>query len=352
MNFSEFEFAHPEWLWALMVPVVVALLAWWAKRHSPYFVRVRDFADAHLLPHLLINQKSPVLSPFNRENRHGLGSLWGISWTVLWLLGILALAGPRWDYEEQEVWRQRANLMILLDLSESMLVKDLPHSRLEQALQDIEELLDKEEDIYIGLMAFAGIPHLVVPLTDDYQTLRHLLYEIKIDLLPVQGSRLAPALESAAGWLKGQTSTTVPHILLISDGEFAEDDLQDSLAQLRKGQFYLHTLGVGTPQGDFIPVKDGTWQKDADGNVVISRLNEDYLRQLAVAGRGIYRKADYRNEDTQAILAEVERSINNATQDKTLQKLWHERFYLLVGIMLIVILPWFRRQRTLNLTSS
>lgn len=345
MNFSEFEFAHPEWLWALIVPVLVALLAWLAKRHIPYFLRVRDFADAHLLPHLLINtakKSTPPLSlsPFS------LSPIW---WAVLWLLGVLALAGPRWDYEEQEVWRQRANFMILLDLSESMRVKDLPHSRLEQALQDIEELLDREEDIYIGLMAFAGIPHLVAPLTDDYQTLRHLLYEIDIDLLPIQGSRLAPALENATRWLTGQT-TTVPHILLISDGEFAEDDLQDSLAQVRKGKFYLHTLGVGTPQGDFIPVKDGTWQKDANGDVIISRLNEDYLRQLAVAGGGIYRKADYRFEDTQAILAEVERSISEAAQDKTLQKIWHERFYLLVGLMVILILPWFRRQRTSNLS--
>ncbi|RKZ91164.1 MAG: hypothetical protein DRR19_08010 [Candidatus Parabeggiatoa sp. nov. 1] len=342
MNFSEFEFAHPEWFWALIVPMLVVLLAWLAKRHIPYFWRVRDFADAHLLPHLLINtakksQKSVAAFPF---------SLFPIGWTVLWLLGVLALAGPRWDYQEQEVWRQRANFMILLDLSESMRVKDLPHSRLEQALQDIEEILDREEDIYIGLMAFAGIPHLVAPLTDDYQTLRHLLYEIDIDLLPIQGSRLVPALENASHWLTGTATHTAPHILLISDGEFAEDDLQESLALVRKGKFYLHTLGVGTQQGDFIPIKDGTWQKDANGEIIISRLNEDYLHQLAVAGRGIYRKADYHNADTQAILAEVEHSLSETAQDKTLQKLWHERFYLLVGLMVILILPWFRRQRT------
>jgi Ca-activated chloride channel homolog len=339
MNFSEFEFAHPAWLYALLVPILVLLLARFTKRRFSYYRRIRQFADPHLLPHLQINQSQSI-----RLSRERLS--FTITWIILWLLGVLALAGPRWDYEEEDVFRQRAQFMILLDLSESMRVQDLPHSRLEQALQDIEEILDKEENIDIGLMVFAGIPHLVAPLTDDYQTLRHLLYEIEIDLLPIQGSRLAPALETTARWLTGQSNSTMPHILLISDGEFEENDLKNSLAQLDKGEFILHTLGVGTREGSFIPVKDGTWQKDANGEVVISRLNEDTLRELAIAGQGIYQKATYRREDTQAILGEVERSLNETGQDKMVQKLWHERFYLLVGLMMLLILPWFRRQRT------
>ncbi|MDM8560233.1 VWA domain-containing protein [Candidatus Parabeggiatoa sp. HSG14] len=342
MNFSEFEFAHPEWLWLFLIPIIVGLLAWSIKYRLSYFLRVRDFADAHLLPHLLMTGENNSVGAKKKS-----GLKW-ISWTMLWLFGVLALAGPRWNYEEQEVWKKNANLMILLDLSESMRVEDLPHSRLEQALQDIEELLDNGKNTYIGLMVFAGIPHLVAPLTDDYQTLRHLLYELKVDLLPIQGSRLAPALDSAAHWLKGQATTSIPHLLLISDGEFAADDLQESLALVQKGHFYLHTLGVGTSQGNFIPVKDGAWQRDENGEVVISRLEEKSLQQLAITGSGIYRKADFRSEDTQAILGEIKRSINEATQDKTLQKLWHERFYLLVGLMMILILPWFRRQRTVN----
>jgi Ca-activated chloride channel homolog len=336
---NEFEFAQPQWLWGLIVPLFVLLLTWLARYRKHYFLRVRDFADAHLLPHLLLNG-----SDNSQQTQHPLTFWW---WLILWMLGIFALAGPRWDYEEQEVVKQRANLMILLDLSESMRVKDLPHSRLEQALQDIEELLDREEDIYVGLMVFAGIPHLVTPLTDDYNTLRHLLYELSIDLLPVQGSQLAPALDSATRWLKGQSVTTVPHILVISDGEFEEEDFQKSLALIQKNDFYLHTLGIGTFQGSPIPNQDGTWLRDDNGEVVVSRLNENSLRQLAVAGRGVYRQADYRNQDTQAILAEVEHSLNIG-QDQSLQKLWHERFYLLVGLMILLILPWFRRQQIGN----
>ncbi len=338
MNFSEFEFANPIWLFALLIPMLVGLLTWVLRLRIHYYKRVRQFADSHLLPHLLVN--SEASSTINSKEY-----IW---WTLLFLVGILALAGPRWDYEEQEVWRKNANLMILLDLSESMQVKDLPHSRLEQALQDIEELLDKDENIYIGLLAFAGIPHLVAPLTDDYQTLRHLLYELDIDLLPIQGSRLTLAIESAVNWLKGQSMNGVPHLLLISDGDFDAADFKNSLQLVQKGNFHFHSLGVGTTQGDVIPIKNGNWQKDANGEIVISRLNEDYLYQLAVAGKGVYRKADYRNLDTQAILDAIENSISSAVQDKTLQKLWHERFYLLVGLMIILILPWFRGNRALK----
>ena len=330
MNFSEFNFANPIWFFTFIIPVITVILIFGLKFRVNYYKRVQKFADSNLLPHLLINSSSS--SKINSKEY-----IW---WILLWILGILALAGPRWDYERQEVWRQNANLMILLDLSESMRVTDLPHSRLEQALQDIEELLNQDKNIYIGLLVFAGIPHLVAPLTDDYQTLRHLLYEIDIGLLPVQGSRLTLAIENAVNWLKGQNA--VPHLLLISDGDFDEQDFKDSLRLVKKGKFNLHSLGVGTTQGDVIPIKDGNWQKDKNGEVVISRLNENYLRQLAVAGQGVYHKADYRNLDTKSILDTIDNSINAAAQDKTLQKLWHERFYLLVGLMLIFVLPWFR----------
>ncbi|MCK5876501.1 MAG: VWA domain-containing protein [Candidatus Marithrix sp.] len=330
---NQFEFANPLWLFALVIPVIVILLIWFFKLRFHYNGRIRKFADPHLLPHLLISSENLPLANSKEY-------IW---WAIIWLLGVLALAGPRWDYEEQEVWRQNANLMVLLDLSESMRVTDLPHSRLEQALQDIEELLDADKNIYIGLLVFAGIPHLVAPLTDDYQTLRYLLYELDIGLLPVQGSRLALAIENSVNWLKGQTTNAVPHLLLISDGDFDEQDFNKSLQLVQKEEFHLHVLGVGSEQGDVIPMKDGNWQKDNNGEVVISRLNEDYLRQLAVTGKGIYRKADYRNKDTQDILASIDASISAAAQDKALQKLWHERFYIFVGLMMIFILPWFRR---------
>jgi Ca-activated chloride channel family protein len=339
MNFTEFEFANPLWFWALLVPIIIFLLASVRRKYFPSLRRLQKFADPHLLPHLMMNPSPTVTS----KTLTRLLSQQGL-WMVLWLLGVLALAGPRWDYEEQAVVRSNANLMILLDLSKSMRVKDLSYARFEQARQEIEEIIEHKENIYIGLMVFAGIPHLVVPFTDDYDTLRHLLDEIKIDLLPIQGSRLALAFEAVIQWLKGQETQTLSHVLLISDGDFESDDLQASLAILKEPEkfFYLHTLGVGTQRGDFVPDEDGKWQRDKQGDVVISRLNEKALRQLASAGNGIYYYATYHNQDTQAILTAVKRSIDEPTEDKKMHRLWHERFYLLVVLMMILILPWFR----------
>jgi len=325
---TEFEFAHPLWLWGLLLPLLILLLA---RQRTAFFDRIQHFADAHLLPHLLINTLKP----------RSLFKLLGI-WTLVWTLGILALAGPRWDYEEQEVFRAHNNLMILLDLSDSMRVKDLPQARLEQAMQEIEDILRQAQNLHIGLIGFAGLPHLIAPLSDDYQTLRNLLYEVKIEDIPVQGSQLSLALQEASRWLKGQSDKT-SYVLLLSDGEFDAAEVQKSVAQLPQLNFHLHTLGIGTVQGKEIELADGSWKKDAKGEVILSRLNPQNLQQLASAGTGIYQQANYQQQDTQAILAAIQRDNAELDKDKTMQKLWHERFYLLVITMMILLLPQFRR---------
>ncbi len=339
MTFSNFELAQPAWLWALWMPL---LNVWLAPRYKPTYSRLQDFADAHLLPHLLLNADRSL----TKTNRRG--EIW---WLFVWVLGVLALAGPRWDYDEQEVVRPRMNLMILLDLSESMRVNDLPHSRLEQAKQEIEELLEQAQEIDIGLMVFAGLPHLVTPLSDDYKNLTTFLNELFIDDLKeysIPGTRLELALAEASRWLNRRgTSRETAQVLLISDGDFAEAEVNQSLAFLKTGEFQLQVLGVGTATGNFIPLDDSetAWLKDANGNTVISRLNESYLTQLATAGGGIYRYATYRNDDTQAVLAAVKQHLGGVDKaEKTKQKLWHERFYLLVALMMVFILPSFRRE--------
>lgn len=329
---TEFEFAHPLWLWGLTLPLFMLLLA---RQRTVFFDRIQHFADAHLLPHLLTN------SPKSRNLLKLLGM-----WTLIWTLGILALAGPRWDYEEQEVFRSHNNLMILLDLSDSMRVKDLPQARLEQAMQEIEDILRHAKNLHVGLIGFAGLPHLIAPLSDDYQTLRHLLYEVKIEDIPVQGSQLSLALQEASRWLKGQSDKT-SYVLLLSDGEFAATEVQKSVAELTQFNFHLHALGIGSVQGKEIELADGSWKKDEKGEVILSRLNPQNLQQLANAGRGIYQQADYRQQDTQAILEAIQRDNTELDKDKTVQKLWHERFYLLVIAMMVLLLTKFRRSITL-----
>lgn len=334
--FAEFEFAQPYWFWSLAVLLLVLLISVWI---TPQYKKIQQFADSHLLPHLLIQS----------HQQQTLGRVHWL-WLSVFLLGIIALAGPRWDYEEQEVLRPQTHLMILLDLSDSMLVKDMPYSRLEQAKQEIEAILEAKPDLHIGLMVFTAIPHLVTPLSDDYHNLQSILLHLDTSLMQEveKGSQLHLALKETATWLKGQQKAT-EHLLLISDGDFTKQDLATSLQWMQQAEFHLHTLGIGTTQGKHIELPDGTWQRDNDGKVVISKLNEQSLRQLAQVGDGIYQRANYQNQDIETILAQINHQLDNpSAEDKAKQRLWHERFYLLVLLMLLLLLPSFRRLKTLN----
>ena len=137
-------------------------------------------------------------------------------------------------------------------------------------------------------------------------------------------------------------------MLLLSDGEFAATEVQKSVAELPQFNFHLHTLGIGSIQGKEIELADGSWKKDAKGEVILSRLNPQNLQQLASAGQGIYQQADYQQRDTQTILEAIQRDNTKLDQDKTMQKLWHERFYLLVIAMMVLLLTRFRRSIVLS----
>ncbi|ALG67625.1 vWA domain-containing protein [Beggiatoa leptomitoformis] len=334
MEFTAFEFARPYWLLAL---IILPFWVVWLFYQKAHYSRLQRYADAHLLPYLL--QQSPQQLFWQDK------TFWG--WILLWTCGILALAQPRWDYELQALFRPQTQLLVVLDLSDSMRVRDLPHARIEQAMQEITELLDVKADIYIGLLVFAGIPHLVAPLTDDYNTVKHLLYELKPDLLPIQGSRFAPALERALLLLNNAPNSkeAVQHILLISDGEFEKIDVTQSLALLQNSKVFLHVLAVGTENGGHIPrqADEHQWVIDADGNIVISKLHSDVLKQLAQVGRGIYQVGNYQSTDTQAILNEIHQRMQTFTAQQATQKVWHERFYLLVIIMMLLVLLAFRQ---------
>ena len=328
--FAEFEFAQPVWFLGLGIVLLLGLVSMWIK---PQYKKIQQFADPHLLPHLLVQQSQQT----GRTQ-------W--LWLSIFVLGVIALAAPRWDYEEQEVLRPQTHLMILLDLSDSMLVKDMPYSRLEQAKQEIEAILEQAPDLHVGLMAFTAIPHLVTPLSDDYQNLQTVLQHVDTSLMQdaEKGSQLHLALKEATAWLKGQQKNT-EHVLLMSDGDFTKQDFASSLQWLKNAQFHLHTLGIGTVEGKHIELPDGTWQRDNDNKVVISKLNEANLQQLAQQGDGIYQRASYQNQDIKTILAQIDHQLNNPNEEDTAkQRLWHERFYLLVLPMLLLLLPSFRRQ--------
>lgn len=326
-----FHFAQPLWLWALLALLPVALwLAFTTIRvqRGP----IHRYADPHLLPHLTGTRD---LSS---------GERWGqfIRWSLLWLLGVLALAGPRWDFTDMRLFRPGSDLVILLDISRSMQVADVQPSRLGRARQEIFDLVEQNAPVRIGLIAFASTAHVISPLTEDTNSLRMALPSLSTDLVRLQGSRVNAALERAKQLLEGQPDDSSRSILLISDGDFDEPGLESRAQELARSGARLIVLGVGTEDGGQVPAAEGGWLLDRARNPIHSSLHEDLLRRLAEAGNGIYLQAGFRDDDSARILKlAVERSKAQEVGDEQ-TRVWNERFYLLVLPLLLLLLPRYR----------
>lgn len=311
MASSPLHFAQDGWLWGLIaIPVVLFLYAAFQKKRVSALLE--RFADRHLLPYLLRN---PTTTP--RQLRRPL-----LLWSIAWSFGILAMAGPRWGYTDEQVFKPARDLVIVLDLSQSMNATDVEPSRIARARQEIEDVLDMGHNDSIGLVGYAAFPHLVTPLTDDFRTIRNLLPELDTSLVTVQGDRLKLALQMAANMLKDDVGDD-KSILVIGDGGFEENDIAD-LVQAA-GNATIYAIGIGSPA---------------------SRLRTGRLQTLATAGHGLYVEATYTNSDASAILNQMGTANVRPQASAKSVHVWEERFYVPALALALLLLPLFRKGAT------
>ena len=326
-----FHFSQPAWLWALLVVFPVAIWLW---RSAARAARgpVHRYADPHLLPHLTGTRELKTRERWGRFLR----------WSLLWVLLVLALAGPRWDYEDVRLFHPGNNLLILLDISRSMQASDAAPTRLGRARQEIQDLILQNRQVRLGLIAFASVPHVLSPITEDTFTLLNTLPALSTDLVKFQGSRLSPALDRAETLLQALPEDSSRALLLISDGDFEEAGLEARFRELAAKGIRCHVLGVGTEEGARVPAPQGGYLTDRYARPIVSRLEEARLKTLAEAGGGLYRTSDYRDDDTAEILeaAAVSRLPPEAGEERT--RIWNERFYLPVLLLAALLLPQFR----------
>jgi Ca-activated chloride channel family protein len=332
MALEHFHFESPVWLWGMAVlPFVWGLIHTVFYRKNTPLHRLKAVIDKDLLPHLLI-----------RKGR-GQRSLWTslLLWSVLWALLMGALAGPRWNYHEIETLTPDQNLIILLDLSKSMDGEDVKPSRLTRARQKIEDILNLAQGIKIALIVFAADPHMITPLTDDMETIRHFLPSLETDLAYVQGSKLSPALTMASR-LFDTVSSHNKSVLILTDGDFEDTSALALTHELAQKGIIIHTMGVGTEAGTPLQDDKGNFIKKK-GKTVLSKLEVDKLRDLSKAGKGQYLEAHYSDRDIRAILTQIkERATAEETTHHKIQQ-WEERFYLLVFPLMALLLLWFRK---------
>jgi Ca-activated chloride channel homolog len=332
VNFNQFHFAHPLWLWFAIIIPFVWIVFFLFYRKYPMQCRLEEFIDSHLLPYLLINP----------GRKH---SSWKtlFLWTFLWSCLTLALAGPRWSFREIDTFSKDQNFVILLDLSESMNATDVQPSRLVHAKRKIEDILNLAQGIKIGLIAFAADAHMITPLTEDKETVLHLLSSLETSIMYVQGSRLSSALDMASNMLEKETGDNKT-LLIISDGGFEDSSAIVNAKKLAGKGVVIHTMGIGTTEGAILS-NDGKNSQKKSPSSVFSKLEKERLIEISNVGKGRYLDGQHHNTEETMILKDIEERAETHLNLGKKRKFWDEHFYLMIFPVLPLMLWWFRHGR-------
>jgi Ca-activated chloride channel homolog len=290
------EFQYPHILFALLGLPLIALLWFlmsrWKKR------ALQKFGDIPVVMRLIPDHsgRRPVFKFI-------------IFLTALACV-ILGMANLRIGSKLEKVSRQGVDVIICLDISNSMRAQDIKPDRLERASMAISRFIDRMKNDQIGIIVFAGRAQTQLPVTPDHAAAKMLVHTISTDNIQVQGTAIGAALELAENSfnLKSRPRKV---IILISDGENHEDDALAAAQEIGGKGIIIHTIGMGSPEGAPIPVKlpgrQTEFKKDRSGNTVISRLDENMLRQIAAAGNGTYTRATTNEVGLNRIYNEIEK---------------------------------------------
>jgi Ca-activated chloride channel family protein len=202
---------------------------------------------------------------------------------------VIGLSRPQIGAKIKEHETKGAEIMIALDVSNSMLAEDYSPNRLDRAKLAISRLVDKFRDDRIGLIVFAGNSFVQLPITTDYVSAKMFLNSISTESVPIQGTAIGEAINTAIRSFSAQSEKSRA-VIVITDGENHEDDPVAAAKQAAEMGVRVFTIGVGSPEGKPIPM-DGELLKDKDGNIVVTRLDESVLQDVAAAGNGAYVRA-------------------------------------------------------------
>jgi Ca-activated chloride channel family protein len=254
---------------------------------------------------------------------------------------IVALARPQWGFHWEEVKQRGLNILVLLDTSKSMLAEDIKPNRLQQAQWAVRDLLDELQGDKVGLIAFAGGSFLQCPLTVDYAAFMMQLDDLYAGIIPKGGTDTGAALKTALASFEAESAADNV-VILISDGEDHEGRPLAMVDELKKNGVRVFSVGVGTAEGELIPVRDQagrvSFLKDRDDNVVKTRLQEQVLRDLALKTGGFYVRSAPGDFGLDRIYKEGIASLQTAEQESRRARVYEERFPWFVGAALLVLL--------------
>lgn len=275
-----FRFEHTTYLFmlgALPLLVVLFVLARYVRKKA-----IDQFGDFPVMQRLMPDYS--IVRPVVKA----------ILICLAFLFLVLGVANPQMGRRMETVEREGVEIMIALDVSNSMMAEDIRPNRLEQAKLAISQLIKRLKNDKLGLVVFAGEAFVQLPLTTDYSAARMFLNSIRTNTVPVQGTAIGSAIELCLESFDPETKGNKA-LIIISDGENHEDDAMQMAKQAKEAGVQVHTIGIGSPDGMPIPIFNQYGQKDfrrdQEGNVVITKLNEAMMQQIAGAGGGTYVRA-------------------------------------------------------------
>ena len=284
-------FANSQYLLLLLlIPVFFIIQAFVLKMRIR---RIRKFGDENLVRQLMPSYSKAKV--WVRLTMFAIG----------FFFFVIGLSRPQIGAKLKEHETKGAEIMIVLDVSNSMLAEDYSPNRLERAKLAISRLVDKLREDRIGLIVFAGNSFVQLPITTDYVSAKMFLNSISTESVPVQGTAIGEAINTAIRSFSAQSEKSRA-VIIITDGENHEDDPVEAAKQAAELGVRIFTIGVGSPEGKPIPM-NGELLKDKDGNIVVTRLDEKVLQEIAAAADGVYVRAGNSEFGLNPIIEDIRR---------------------------------------------
>ncbi len=321
-----FRFGNIEFLWGLILIPLLTIFFVWSRISRKK--ALRKFGKDEILRQLM---------PFSSKGRPVFKFI-----VIMLALAfvITGMARPQFGAKLKKVKREGVELIICLDVSNSMMAEDIQPNRLERAKRAISRLVDKLTDDKIGLIVFAGDAYTQLPITSDYNSAKLFLNSVSTQIVPKQGTAIGAAINLAARSFtpNGESNKA---IIVITDGENHEDDAVSAAKTAAENGIVVHTIGMGLPQGSPIPTiingqKD--YLKDRDGKVVVTKLDEQMLEQISTAGKGIYVRANNAQIGLESLFDEI----NKMQKEEMESRIYSEyndqfQYFFAVGLFLILL---------------
>ena len=259
---------------------------------------------------------------------------------------IFALARPRWGFEWKEVKRRGVDIMIALDVSQSMKAQDIKPNRLKRARREIIDLIRMLKGDRIGLIAFAGVSYVQCPLTTDYKAVQMFLSHLDDSLIPVAGTSIGEAIGLGVKSLTegSDVGTQGKAIILITDGEDQDSRPLAAAREAKEKGVQVFTIGMGQVGGAPIPLAEGGFKKDKKGHVVVTKLDESTLREIGQITGGGYVRSTSGDLDLKRIYLDGIKggNLKEGELSSSRQKLWYERSHLFAfGAFLLLLISYY-----------